>query len=202
MWVSRQPPLPPQSELWSSSLACNWPLLVSFSPPLLGGAATSPSRALYSLCTLSAALPQNLPLYGFGDISQVWNLTSPDQQISLGHRPPQPVPAPPPMEASVFLKGLLILLALNCAFTLARAFSFAFAGMEAARRTHDKLLGETDPPFFPASQSAFCTSQSHHSHPQPHHSHPQSHHSHPQSHHSHPLFHLYLDSNVVLSPLP
>ncbi len=39
-----------------------------------------------------------------------------------------------------FLLGLAILTLLNTAFTLARAFSFAFAGMAAARSLHEQLL--------------------------------------------------------------
>ncbi|MEW5300197.1 MAG: hypothetical protein WDW36_003143 [Sanguina aurantia] len=42
---------------------------------------------------------------------------------------------------SVFLYGLLLLTAVNGVCTLVRAFSFAFAGMSAARRLHSALLG-------------------------------------------------------------
>ena len=61
------------------------------------------------------------------------------------HRPrpsPQAGPGPLPMEAEEFLRVLLILSVVNSACTLARAFSFAFAGMAAARRTHEKLFGK------------------------------------------------------------
>lgn len=60
-------------------------------------------------------------------------------------RPPPPAPAPahdqpPAVPASLFLNILLLLSALNTLFTLGRAFSFAFAGLKAAERTHDRLL--------------------------------------------------------------
>jgi ATP-binding cassette subfamily C (CFTR/MRP) protein 10 len=40
-----------------------------------------------------------------------------------------------------FLKGLGLIAAANTVFTLARAFSFAAAGMAAARTIHQQLLG-------------------------------------------------------------
>jgi ATP-binding cassette subfamily C (CFTR/MRP) protein 10 len=40
-----------------------------------------------------------------------------------------------------FLKGLAIISALNTLATLARAFSFAAAGMAAAKTVHRRLLG-------------------------------------------------------------
>jgi hypothetical protein len=48
----------------------------------------------------------------------------------------------PPLEpwARGFLFGLAAFAAANTVFTLARAFTFAVAGMAAARRTHDGLL--------------------------------------------------------------
>lgn len=41
---------------------------------------------------------------------------------------------------SVFLYGLLLLTGVNGVCTLVRAFSFAFAGMSAARKLHSALL--------------------------------------------------------------
>ena len=63
---------------------------------------------------------------------------------AAGHPPPPADlrPHPPSMRPAVFLRGLLLLSAINSVCTLARAFSFAFAGMAAAKRTHEKLLGE------------------------------------------------------------
>jgi ATP-binding cassette subfamily C (CFTR/MRP) protein 10 len=40
-----------------------------------------------------------------------------------------------------FLKGLGVIAAANTLFTLVRAFSFAAAGMSAAARLHQQLLG-------------------------------------------------------------
>ncbi len=57
--------------------------------------------------------------------------------------PPQPSPSPSrhldPWTVN-FLHGLAAFSAANTLFTLARAFTFAVAGMAAARRTHDALL--------------------------------------------------------------
>ena len=51
-----------------------------------------------------------------------------------------PLPPSPLISTSTFLHILLTLAALNSLFTLGRAFSFAFAGMSAAKTTHEKLL--------------------------------------------------------------
>ena len=42
-------------------------------------------------------------------------------------------PAPPSFLRSRFLRGLMAIALLNCAFTLARAFTFAFAVSRAGR---------------------------------------------------------------------
>jgi ABC-type multidrug transport system fused ATPase/permease subunit len=55
-------------------------------------------------------------------------------------RASHPSPAQLSPDARRFLAGLLLLAALNTAFTLARAFSFAFAGLRAARLLHSQLL--------------------------------------------------------------
>lgn len=52
-----------------------------------------------------------------------------------------PRPAPLSDEVAAFLKGLSILTLVNTLATMARAFSFAAAGMAAARSMHEQLLG-------------------------------------------------------------
>ncbi|KAF8063051.1 ABCC13 [Scenedesmus sp. PABB004] len=59
----------------------------------------------------------------------------PPAAVRLGWRP---APLDPQMRR--FLRGLAVIAGLNTAATLARAFSFAAAGMAAARRTHAALL--------------------------------------------------------------
>ena len=64
-----------------------------------------------------------------------------NSRLGTGNIRGHPEPVPRPMEATEFLKVLLILSVLNSVCTLVRALSFAFAGMAAARKTHEKLLG-------------------------------------------------------------
>ena len=147
IWVSRQAPNL-GGAVWPSIPSTRPSLSMFWAPPPSG---PSYPGALYSYGALTVLQPhlESLglggPLEGEGRGGPLpWNVSSDPGValgLALGRRPPAPPPSPPPMAGSVFLEGLLILAVINSAFTLARAFGFAFAGMRAAKRTHEKLLG-------------------------------------------------------------
>ena len=167
LWVSRHLPGSPTGN--GSSVGQQWPRISSSWPAVVSSSATPQDppavglmafgrpgvdpvgtlRLSYSTLITSPAHYREDHLVGAGAPLRGWNASfyrgldpGLDLDLDLGRRPPAPTPLAPPMEASLFLRGLIILTAINSVFTLARAFGFALAGMWAAERTHDKLLGK------------------------------------------------------------